>query len=84
MNAAAHLGFEHESAEALAAHIKELLPLKDEAEQRKQFTKIVDALVACDLEHKYEELLDMASKGDGKQEAKKEDRPAKAAKADEE
>lgn len=81
MNAAAHLGLEHNSAEALAGQIKELLPAKDEAAQRKQFTTIVDALVAADLEHKYEDLLAIASSG------KKDDDsepPAKAPKGDDE
>ena len=52
INAAAHLGLAHDSAEALAEQIKQLLPTKDATAERKQFTKIVDALVASDLEHK--------------------------------
>jgi hypothetical protein len=66
---------EHDSAEALAKQIQELLPVDDEAKQRKQFTKIVDALVATDLEHKYEELFKIAGQQG------EDERPAKAAKA---
>lgn len=56
INAAAHLGLAHNSAEALADQIKQLLPAEEATAERKQFTKIVDALVASDLEHKYDEL----------------------------
>lgn len=35
------------------------MPAKDATAERKQFTKIVDALVASDLEHKYDELEDI-------------------------
>ena len=56
LNAAAHLGLAHDSAEALADQIKQVLPADDETAERKQYTKIVDALVASDLEHKYDEL----------------------------
>ena len=59
INAAAHLGLAHDSAEALAEQMKRLLPAKDATAERKQFTKIVDALVASDLEHKYDELEDI-------------------------
>ena len=58
MNAAGHLGLADESAEALAQQVRELLPSDDKDAERAQFARIVDALVAVDLEHKYEDLLD--------------------------
>lgn len=57
LNAAAHFGLQHNSSEELANQVEELLgPAKDEEDKRRRFTTIVDALVACDLEHKYGEV----------------------------
>ena len=55
LNAAAHLGLAHEDSEGLAKQVDDLLPTKSMDEKRAQFTKIVDALVGVDLEHKYED-----------------------------
>lgn len=55
LNAAAHLGLAHEDSEGLAKQVDDLLPTKSIYEKRAQFTKIVDALVGVDLEHKYED-----------------------------
>jgi len=64
MNAAGHLGLADDSAEALAKQIKELLPAKDKDAERAQFARIVDALVAVDLEHKYDDLQEQVSEGE--------------------
>lgn len=62
LNAAAHFGLSHDSSGALAEQVDELLgSAEDEDEKRRRFTTIVDALVACDLEHKYDEVEEVLS-----------------------
>lgn len=85
MNAAAHLGLAHESAEKLADQIKSVFPAEDGRQERQQYTRIVDALVACDLEHRYDDVLELVGPGDGEEEeAEKGDSepPKKSAKKD--
>ena len=87
LNAAAHLGLAHDGAQALADQIKQLLPAEDATAERKQFTKIVDALVASDLEHKYDELEEImqgeasVDGGDADEPKKEEDQEKPASKA---
>merc|ERR1712093_714853 len=63
INAAAHLGLVHDSADKLAEQVKSLLPAEDSSEERQQYSRIVDALVACDLEHQYENLIELVGEG---------------------
>ena len=72
LNAAAHLGLAHDDSAALAKQVEELLPSKDADEKRSQFTKIVDALVGIDLEHKYEECEEVMA-GEAKAAEKEEE-----------
>lgn len=61
LHAADYFGLDSQDASHLADHIKRLLPVKSEEEERKQFAFVVDALVAVDLEHRLDDLLDMFS-----------------------
>ena len=58
LKAAGYFGLPDESASELADRVDKLLPTENEQEKRRQFSTIVEALAAADLEHRYENLVE--------------------------
>ena len=71
---------EHDSADALAKQVDTLLG-KSDTSSHQRFATIVDALVAVDLEHRYDDLHAAVGNGGDDAEFESENKPAKKQKS---
>ena len=71
---------EHDSADALAKQVDTLLG-KSDTSSHQRFATIVDAVVAVDLEHRYDDLHAAVGNGGDDAESESENKPAKKQKS---
>lgn len=62
LHTADYLGFKNENTQQYAEHIQQLFPCEAEEGQRRQFSFVLDALVAVDLKRRLDDVADTFSK----------------------